>query len=215
MKKDRRRLLKGMGALGLGALFSPVLAMGHGGSTQGMGTAPRPGTGKIYPAAETPWQDGHCAFCGMPLATPKGAFRGKKFPPGFFERTYAQIVFEDGKALHFESLACMFNYAYAKGLVDGDGSTFYVMAVEALPQGCKRLGLVPARQATYVWGEKLMTTMMARLVAVPSPEKAGDFVRNRPNLGRYHVYTYRQLLDLSPLPEANLVPLLAKHTGLV
>ena len=215
MKKDRRKLLKGMGALGLGALFSPVLAMGHGSGRPGMAKAPEPGMGKIYPAAPIPWQEGRCAFCGMPIATPKGEWRGKKFPQGFFERTYAQIVFEDGKALHFESLACMFNYAYAKGLVDGDGNTFYVMAVEALPKGCKRLGLIPARQATYVWGEKLMTTMKAHLVAVPSPRKAADFVRNRPNLGRYHFYTYRQILDLSPLPEANLVPLLAKHTGLL
>ncbi len=215
MKKSRRHLIKGMGALGLGALFRPALAMGHGSGMPGMAKAPEPGTGKIYPAAKIPWQEGRCAFCGMPLATPEGGWRGKKFPKGFFERTYAQIVFEDGEALHFESLACMFNYAYAKGLVDGDGSTFYVMAVEALPKGCKRLGLMPARQATYVWGEKLKTTMMARLVAVPSPQKAGDFVRNRPGLGRYHFYTYRQLLDLSPLPEANLVPLLAKHTGLV
>lgn len=215
MKKDRRRFLQSAGALGLGAFLGPVWASGHGGHAGGPAAAPQPGAGKPLPPVEVPWQEGRCAFCGMPIATPEGGWRGKKFPKGFFERTYAQIVFEDGKALHFESLACMFNYAYAKGLVDGDGSTFYVMTVEALPKGCKRLGLVPARQATYVWGEKLMTTMMAHLVAVPSPKKAGDFVRNRPGIGRYHFYTYRQLLDLSPLPEANLVPLLAKHTGLL
>ena len=211
MKMNRRSWLKGVGALGVGALFSPVLASGHDRASGGAA----PATGPLYPAAEIPWKEGRCAFCGMPLATPPEGWRGKKLPAGFFERTYAQIVFEDGGALHFESLACMFNYAYAKGLADGDGATFYVMAVEALPKGCKRLGLIPARQATYVWGEKLMTTMKAHLVAVPSPRKAADFVRNRPNLGRYHFYTFRQLTDLSPLPEANLVPLLAKHTGLV
>jgi len=212
MKKNRRQFIKGVGALGAGAVFRPVLAMGH---SHGAPEEAPAGVGNVHPARAIPWSEGRCAFCGMPIATPKGKLRGKKFPEGFFERTYAQIAFEDGTALHFESLACMFNYAYAKGLTDGEGSSFYVMAVEALPGSCKRLGLIPARQAVFVWGEKLMTTMMARLVAVPSPKKAGDFVKNRPGLGRYHFYTYRQLLDLSPLPEANLVPLLAKHTGLV
>ncbi len=214
MKKDRRRLLGGMAALGLGSLFGPVLATGRGGSKDS-DTAPQQDPGRVQPPAAVPWQEGRCAFCGMPIATPKDGWRGKKLPPGFFERTYAQIAFADGEALHFESLACMFNYAYAKGLADGDDSTFYVMTVEALPGECKRLGLVPARQATYVWGERLMTTMKAHLVAVPGPRKAAEFVRNRPKVGRYHFYTYRQLLDLSPLPEANLVPLLAKHSGLL
>lgn len=215
MKRNRRKLLKGMGALGLGVLFSPVLALAHGGQGEDH-DHDHAAAQAHYPPAEIPWEKGRCAFCGMPLATPKDAFRGKKFPPGFFERTYAQIVFEDGKALHFESLACMFNYAYAKGLVDGDGTTFYVTALKAQPGGMdKPLGLIPARQATYVWGEKLMTTMKAHLIAVPSPKEAAGYVRRRPGIGRYHFYTFRQLADLSPLPEANLVPLLAKHTGLL
>ena len=215
MKKNRRRVLQGIGALGLGALFGPALATGQGPSHEA-GDAHGPDSSDHVPPVEIPWKEGRCAFCGMPLATPPEGWRGKKLPEGFFERTYAQIVFEDGEALHFESLACMFNYAYAKGLVDGDGCTFYVTTVAPGPGMMdRRLGLVPAHHATYVWGEKLMTTMKAHLVATPNPKAAAEYVKGRPKIGRYHFYTFRQLVDLSPLPEANLVPLLARHTGLV
>ncbi len=207
MKKNRREMLKILGAAG------GLLALGGGAWAKA--PAKPLAVGKV-PPAEVPWDKGRCAFCGMPIQTPPGGWKGKKLPPGFFERTYAQIAFEDGKALHFESLACMFNYAYAKGIVDGDGATFYVMAVDGSQVPCKPIGLVPAREATYVWGEKLMTTMKAHLLATKSPEDAKVLIKKRAKkIGRIHILTFDLLWDLAPVPEVNLVPLLAKHTGLL
>jgi len=202
MRKDRREVLKIIGAVGGLMAFGGSLA------------APA-AKGKV-PAAKVPWEEGRCAFCGMPIKTPPGGWKGKKFPPGFFERTYAQIAFKDGKVLHFESLACMFNYAYAHQIKDGADATFYVMAVDGSNVPCTPLELVPAREATYVWGEKLMTTMMAHLVATKDPQAAATLIKKRGSkLGRFHIFTFSQLWDTKPLPEMNLVPLLAKHTGLL
>jgi len=207
MKKNRREVLKIIGAAG------GFLALGGGVFAQA--PAKPLAVGKI-PPAEIPWDEGRCAFCGMPIKTPPGGWKGKKFPPGFFERTYAQIVFEDGKALHFESLACMFNYAWVHGIEDGNGATFYVMAVDGSQVPCKPIGLIPARDATYIWGEKLMTTMKAKLVAVKSVDDARVFVKKRGDkLGRFHFLTFQLLWDLAPVPEVNLVRLLAKHAGLI
>ena len=207
MRKDRREVLKILGAAGGALALGPKV----------FAQAPAKPlvVGKI-PPVEVPWDTGRCAFCHMPIKTPPKGMKGKKFPPGFFERTYAQIVFEDGKALHFESIACMVNYAYAKGIVDGDGATFYVMAVDGAEMPCKPIGLVPAREATFVWGENLMTTMMAHLVATKSPKDAQVLIKKRlKKIGRFHLLTFDLLWDLAPLPEKNLVPLLAKHTGLL
>ena len=207
MRKNRREVLKILGAAGGALAFGPKV----------FAQAPAKPlvVGKI-PPAEVPWDTGRCAFCGMPIKTPPKGMKGKKFPPGFFERTYAQIVFDDGKALHFESIACMINYAYAKGIVDGEGATFYVMAVDGSQVPCKPVGLVPARQATFVWGQNLMTTMMAHLLATKSPQDAGVLVKKRAKkIGRFHLLTFDLIWDLAPLPEKNLVPLLAKHTGLL
>jgi len=207
MKRNRREVLKIIGVAG------GLLALGGGAFAQA--PAKPLAVGKI-PPAEIPWDTGRCAFCGMPIKTPPGGWKGKKLPPGFFERTYAQIVFEDGEALHFESLACMFNYAYAKGIEDGDGATFYVMAVDGSQVPCKPAGLVPAREAIYVWGQNLMTTMKAHLVATKGVEDAKTLVKKRAGkIGRVHFLTFDLLWDLAPVPEANLVPLLAKHTGLI
>ncbi len=207
MRKNRREVLKILGAAGGALALGPKV----------FAQAPAKPlvVGKI-PPAEVPWDTGRCAFCGMPIKTPPKGMKGKKFPPGFFERTYAQIVFDDGKALHFESIACMINYAYAKGIVDGEGATFYVMAVDGSQVPCKPVGLVPARQATFVWGQNLMTTMMAHLLATKSPQDAGVLVKKRAKkIGRFHLLTFDLIWDLAPLPEKNLVPLLAKHTGLL
>jgi len=207
MKKNRREVLKILGAAG------GLLALG--GKAWAQAPAKPLSVGKI-PPADVPWDSGRCAFCGMPIKTPPGGWKGKKLPPGFFERTYAQIVFEDGKALHFESLACMFNYAYAKGIVDGEGATFYVMAVDGSQVPCKPIGLVPAREAIYVWGQNLMTTMKAHLLATKSVEDARTLAKKRAGkIGRVHFLTFDLLWDLAPVPEVNLVPLLAKHTGLL
>ncbi len=207
MRKNRREVLKILGAAGGALALGPKV----------FAQAPAKPlvVGKI-PPAEVPWDTGRCAFCGMPIKTPPGGWKGKKLPPGFFERTYAQIVFDDGKALHFESIACMINYAYAKGIVDGEGATFYVMAVDGSQVPCKPVGLVPAREATFVWGQNLMTTMKAHLLATKSPKDAGVLVKKRAKkIGRFHLLTFDLIWDLAPLPEVNLVPLLAKHTGLL
>ncbi len=208
MRKTRREALKVLGAAAGLAAFGEALGQSV--------PVPAPiATGKV-PPAKIPWDTGHCSFCRMPIRTPPGGMKGKKFPPGFFERTYAQIAFKNGKALHFESIACLFNYAYAHQIEDGADATFYVMAVDPDAMPCKPLGLVPARDATYVFGQNLKTTMKAHLVATRSPADAARLVRKRAGkIGRFHILSFSELWDLKPLPEVNLVPLLAKHTGLL
>ncbi len=209
MKKSRRDVLKILGAAGGALAFGPALA----GASVAVGEPLSKGP---VPPVAIPWDTAHCAFCHMPIKTPPGGMKGKKFPPGFFERTYAQIAFKDGRALHFESIACMVNYAYAHQLEDGAEATFYAMAVNPDTVPCRPLGLVPARDATFVWGQNLMTTMRAHLVATRSAADAARLVKRRVGkIGRFHILTFQELWDLKPLPEVNLVPLLAKHTGLL
>jgi len=209
MRKSRREVLKILGAA------SGALALGPQVLAQAERVAKPLAVGKV-PPVEAPWDTGRCAFCHMPIKTPPGGMKGKKFPPGFFERTYAQIAFKDGKALHFESIACMINYAYAHQIEDGADATFYVMAVNPDTVPCKPVGLVPARDATFVWGQNLMTTMKAHLVATQSPADAARLVKKRVGkIGRFHIVSFAELWDLKPIPEMNLVPLLAKHTGLL
>lgn len=220
--RNRREVLRVLGGL---LVAGPALAqhMGHGAESPapvgGMRVAPKP----------IPWEEGTCAFCEMPIKTPEGAWRGRTFPKGFFEQTYSQIAFErprpaphDPKqvveALHFESIACMVNYAWVHGLKDGEGATFYVTDRGAYdpnrPQESVRL--IPARQATYYWGEKMMVVMNAKLLAFASAKAAQEFAeRNKAQHGRQRFYSFQTLLDLAPLPEMNLVALLARHAGLL
>lgn len=76
--------------------------------------------------------------------------------------------------------------------------------------------LIPARQATYYWGERMMVVMNARLLAFASARAAQEFAeRNRAQHGRQRFYSFQTLWDLAPLPEMNLVALLAQHAGLL
>jgi nitrous oxide reductase accessory protein NosL len=216
MAKTRREVLAALGGL---ALAAPALAqMGQG----QMGTA----LGKdLIPPKPIPWEKATCAFCGMPIKTPEG----HTFAKGFFEQTYSQISFKEPRpaphnpketveALHFESLACMVNYAWVHGLKDGEGATFYVTDRGSYdpqnPQGSVRL--VPARRATYYFGERMMVVMNAKLLAFDSPAKARAFAEaHKAQHGRQNFFTFQTLLDLAPLPEMHLVALLAQHAGLL
>jgi len=165
----------------------------------------------------------------MPIKTPEGQWRGRTFPKGFFEQTYSQIAFAEPRpaphdpkqvvdALHFESIACMVNYAWVHGLRDGEGATFYVTDRGAYdparPQETVRL--VPARSATYYWGERMMVVMNARLLAFASVRQAQEFAeKHKAQHGRQRFYSFQTLWDLAPLPEMNLVALLAQHAGLL
>jgi hypothetical protein len=222
MAKTRREVLLALGGL---VLSTPVLAqMG-----QGQMSSPAP-TGKdLVPPKPIPWDTGSCAFCEMPIKTPEGQWRGRTFPQGFFEQTYSQIAFREPRpaphnpkevveALHFESIACMVNYAWVHGLKDGEGATFYVTDRGSYdpknPQGSVRL--IPARRATYYWGERMMVVMNAKLLAFGSPAKARAFAEaHKAQHGRQNFFTFQTLLDLAPLPEMNLVALLARHAGLL
>lgn len=220
--RNRRDVLKALGGL---ALSVPVLAQ-HGG--MGMGQeGPRPQG--LVPPKPIPWDMGQCAFCEMPIKTPEGQWRGRTFPTGFFEQTYAQIAFAEPRpaphdpkqvvdALHFESIACMVNYAWVHGLKDGEGATFYVTDRGAYdptrPQETVRL--IPARSAMYYWGERMMVVMNAKLLAFASARAAQEFAeRNKAQHGRQRFYGFQTLWDLAPLPEMNLVALLARHAGLL
>jgi hypothetical protein len=223
MEKNRREVLK---VLGLTALGSFALAHeGHDhGAQPGMGMA----KGDLVPLEPIPWDATTCAFCDMPIATPKGSYMGRTFQPGFFEQTYSQIAFKEPrkaphsgemvKALHFESIACMVNYAWVYGIADGDGSTFYVTDRKAYDPARPRetVRLIPAREAVFYWGEKMMVVMNARLLAFAKEADARAFAEaNKAAHGRQALYRFQTLWDLAPLPEANLVGLLARHAGLL
>jgi len=222
MAKTRREVLAALGSL---VLSTGALAqMGHG-----QMPASTPMSKDTIPPKPIPWEAGTCAFCGMPIRTPEGEWRGRTFPKGFFEQTYSQIAFkeprpaphnpkEEVEALHFESIACMVNYAWVHGLKDGEGATFYVTDRGSYdpkdPQGSVRL--IPARRATYYWGEKMMVVMNAKLLAFDSAAKARAFAEaHKAQHGRQNFFTFQTLLDLAPLPEMNLVALLAQHAGLL
>ncbi len=226
MGKNRREVLRALGSVGL--LGLALAQGGHGPGGMGQGGMTPPGR-DLVPARPIPWDEGVCAFCDMPIKTPEGSWRGRTFPRGFFEQTYSQIAFKEPRpaphnpkeaveALHFESIACMVNYAFAHGLRDGEGMTFYVTDRGAYdparPQ--ERVRLIPAREATCYWGERLMVVMNARLLAFKNPEEAQAFAeRHKAQHGRQAFYTFQTLLDLAPLPEMNLIPLLARHAGLL
>lgn len=224
----RRRFLARLAAAGLSAPFVAAAfaqqhehAHDHGGAGGGMmgggpmaGMAGPAGIGPdLLPAAEIPWAEGTCAFCGMTIATPEGG----ALPAGFRERTYAQIRLADADGvpndgLHFESVACMANYAYATGLRDGHGTTFHV-ADEGAPHTPDH-GLLPARQATFVWAEGLRVSMNARLAAYPNDDAAAAGVARLEMPGRHRMVDAVSLYELAPWPEMNLIPLLASAAGL-
>jgi len=206
-----------LSALGLSGALGPVLA-------QHMQMPAPSGVGPDMIAAKSiPWDEGKCEFCEMPLKTPApGAWQGRTFSPGFFEQTYSQIALKEPQkgreALHFESIACMVNYAYVYGLRDGVSTTFYVADRGAYDpaRGPAAVNLIPARQAVYLWGEKRGWVVMdAKIAAFRSAEAAMAFARANPDLGRTRVLDWQTLLDLAPLPEMNLVSLLARHAGLL
>lgn len=232
MHKNRREVVKMMMALGA---FSTLAQAQHQHMQhqdmqhqhmhhQDMQPAmPMPTSLETIAAKPIPWEDGTCDFCGMPLKTPPpGAYRGRTFAPGFFEQTYSQIALKEpdkGKeAHHFESIACMVNYAWVHGLLDGMGSTFYVTDRGAYnpAKGPAAVRLMPAREAVYLWGEKKGWVVMdAKIAAFKTPAAAMVFAKSIPDLGRTRVLDWQILLDLAPLPEAALVNLLAKHSGLL
>ncbi len=221
MHKNRRDVVKMLAALGASAALTQALAKHM--HQQPMQPAATPANLETIAAKTIPWEKGTCDFCEMPLKTPApGAWMGRTFTPGFFEQTYSQIALKEankGKdAHHFESIACMVNYAWVYGLRDGVGSTFYLADRGAYDpaKGPAAVNLIPARQAVYLWGEKRGWVVMdAKIAAFKNAEAAMAFARTIPDLGRTRVLDWQTLLDLAPLPEMNLVNLLAKHAGLL
>lgn len=220
MTTDRRAFLRRLAAAGLAAPFvlqHAAAQMQHGhGMTSPMTAALPSATGPdVFAPHAIPWDDGSCAFCNMTLRTPSGAAA----PAGFRERTYAQIRLGDGAeaneagTLHYESIACMFNHAFVEGLRDGHGATYYVAAVDAAPS--TEADLLLARSAAYLWAENLQVSMNARIGALADDAALMAFVVANPELGRHQRYDAVQLADLAPLPSNNLIPLLARHAGLV
>ena len=184
-------------------------AHGHGGMADGRAT------GLVLDPHPIPWADGTCAFCGMTIATPAGAPQGE----GFRERTYAQWVLpasEQGatEALHFESIACALNHAYVHGTRDGVHGTLWVTdAAGTLPAAHD--ALTAGREAVFHWGERLQVAMMARVMAFAGAAERDAHAAAHPDEGRQARFDLATLEDLAPLPEMNLIPLLARHAGLL
>ncbi len=220
---SRRRFLRGLGAFAVGALAAPALTVAHGhdhrdhqATQEGHGAMPSRVAEQLEPLAAQPipWQSATCAFCDMTIATPPGAPQGELFR----ERTYSQWVMStdggEATALHFESIACALNHAYVHGVRDGAEGTLYVTdAAGSLPAAAGQLLL--ARHAVFHWGEHLRVAMMARLIAFADDEAREAHAHAHPDEGRQARYRLITLEDLAPLPEMNLVPLLARHSGLL
>lgn len=222
-RTDRRKFLKQMALASLAApLVLQAVAqegtmgggapMGHGHGAGAMASGALPDIGPdVVPATPIPWESGECAFCGMTVVTPPDGPN----PPGYRERTYGQIRLApdhevNGQhTLHYESLACMFNHAYTRNIVDGHGATFYVADLTAPPATADDLLL--ARDAAFLWAERLNVSMRARLGAFPNRAVLEVYLAHEP-LGRYHVHTSAALADLAPLPEGGLLGLLNRHT---
>lgn len=206
----RRLFLVKLAAAGLSApLLSTSFAQmnhSHGG---GMATGKSPIGPDVLEPDPTPAGETQCAFCGMTIATPdKGSL-----PAGFRERTYAQIRLINGDTLHFESIACMINYAYAVGIKDGEGATFYVANEAGRDQ--PQHGLVAARHATFIWAEGLKVSMMSNVAAYPNEDAAMAAITTLENPGRHYRMDAAKVYDLAPLRTMNLIPLLARASGLV
>ncbi|MBS3966133.1 MAG: nitrous oxide reductase accessory protein NosL [Truepera sp.] len=214
-----RRLFLKSAALGLGALAIAGLAParahgghghGHHGHVHGQMHDLRTIGSDLVPAQPIPWADGLCAFCNMTLKTPEGDPRGA----GFREQTYSQLALADGNTLHFESITCLINYTSVHNLNDGHGTTFYVTDRGNFSPAAPG-ELVMTRAATFYWGERLLVVMNGRLLAFATPEAAQAFAEAHPEHGRQRLLSFDLLLDLAPLPSANLIPLLARHAGLL
>jgi hypothetical protein len=220
---DRRTVLKGLvmwtvATAGIALAQHGTQPMQHGAPGA---TAGGPGFARLLPPASRlaarpaahsiPWADGTCAFCGMTLATPEGFAQG----PGFRERTYAQWAFDD-EARHFESLACAFNWAYAHGVVDGEGGALHVAPYD-LAARPSTADLLAGRRVTFLWAEGLPASMRARLGAFADRAAAAAFVARFAEgaLGRRRFVDLNLLTDFAPLPEANLETLLAYQVGLI
>ena len=232
---DRRTALRRLGGFALGAaLFGSAHGQGmmHDHGASGMPGAHVPGSpmsGGADPAADAPpaghraagrphahaapWGHATCAFCGMTIATPAGFPQGA----GFRERTYAQWSFGT-EARHFESIGCALSWAYVHGVADGDGAALYLAAYDA-PAAMDAGALLDARTATFLWAERLPTSMMARWGAFADQRAAAAFVAAHEGavgpLGRRRYAELTLLQDHAPLPLMNLVPLLARAAGLV
>jgi hypothetical protein len=218
---DRRRFLVRLGAAALAAPLTLSFAHaqshdGHGeGGMDGMAMQGEAIGPDLLAASEIPWEEGTCDFCGMTLRTPPDG----RLPEGFRERTYGQIRLAeetrvDGRdALHFESLACLHNRAWVEGLRDGHGATFHVADHAAPPEAAADLRL--GREAAYLWAQGLRVSMNARLAAFADADAAAAALRGLEQPGRHRLLDAALLADLAPLPEMNLVPLLAQHSGLL
>jgi len=226
---QRRLALRGLGLAAVGAVLAAVggaggtasAQMDHGhqhghgaGGAMGMApasgaTPPPPGAASGRPAPHAiPWMDGRCAFCDMTLATPEGAPQGA----GFRERTYAQWAFAD-EARHFESIGCALGWAWAHGVLDGEGAALYLAAYDQDARPTAAV-LLAGHDATFLWAEQLPASMRARVGAFARHADAAAFVARRGDqLGRRRFVDLSLLVDLSPLPIANLVPLLQRQLG--
>lgn len=230
---DRRTALRRLGGLALGAaLLGSAHGQGtmHGRSASGTAMPGGPTAGGAGPGAAdappsgprrmgrphahaAPWDYATCAFCGMTIATPEGFPQGA----GFRERTYAQWSF-GAEARHFESIGCALSWAYAHGVADGDGAALYVAGYDA-PTAMDAVGLLDARTATFLWAERLPTSMRARWGAFADQRAAAAFAAAHERavgpLGRRRFADLAFLEDQAPLPLMNLIPLLARAVGLV
>lgn len=174
-----------------------------------LGPPPYAGVGRPM-AHPIPWQDGTCAFCTMTLATPHEAPQG----PGFRERTYAQWAF-DGEARHFESIGCALSWAYVHDVVDGEGAALYVSAFD-LDRRPTQGDLFAGADATFLWGDGLMTSMRAKWAAFPDHNAATAYATaHDAAIGRRRFAALTLLADLAPLPINNLTTLMARHAGLI
>lgn len=220
IEASRRRFLRGAALLAVAALATGARAqhgtpMQHGRAHGHAGTTDDRGARLVLDPHPIPWADGTCAFCGMTIATPAGAPQGE----GFRERTYAQWVLptsDDGatEALHFESIACALNHAYVHSTRDGVHGTLWVTdAAGTLPAAHD--ALTAGRAAVYHWGERLQVAMMARVIAFAAAAERDAHAAAHPEEGRQARFDLATLEDLAPLPEMNLIPLLARHAGLL
>jgi hypothetical protein len=219
---SRRAVLRLLGAATLSAAALATLPRGLAqGGMHGHGHGSMPMTPLSDPDApkdtlaphDVPWENGTCAFCGMTIATPQGAPQGA----GFRERTYAQLVLAGqggAEAVHFESIACALNWAYVHQHRDGDGATYYVTD-HGGPVPERGDELLLARDAVFHWAEGMRVAMNARLVAFPDGPTRMAFAAAHPEHGRHAAYGFTTLEDLAPVPEMNLITLLARHAGLL
>jgi hypothetical protein len=217
---DRRSALRRLGGIAAAAALAAggaaqaqhmmprTTGAGHGGGAPVQGAPSHGGSG--HPERhDIPWQGGTCAFCDMTLASPGGPGG-----PASRERTYAQWAFE-GEARHFESIGCAMSWAYVHYVFDGNGAALYVAPYD--------LGAVPGpddliagADATFLWGERLPSSMSARLGAFRSPPDAAAYAAAADaasGLGRQHLLRLSLLADLAPLHVNNLVALLARQVG--